>query len=122
MATTTTTTTGWICQQPGHWTNDTGDHFASTRRVREGIIHSSEWMWRTTYDGVWLTNANTLADARAAVALASDLEACRAKVQAELDHLVETGPDVPGAAALVANLRAALNGDDATLRSHAVHL
>lgn len=117
--------TGWTCREPGHWTNDEGDHFASTRKVREGMLHCNGWMWRTTYNGAWLINADTLQAAKRAVALASDLDRCIEVIQAEIARLeASTGLDrVHHVRAQLANAKAALASDDAAIiRTHAVHL
>jgi hypothetical protein len=58
----------WTCDRPHHWTGRDGVHVATAVKMREGIIHSSEWMWVTKLDGEWVTNADTLKDAKAAVA------------------------------------------------------
>lgn len=117
-----TNTTGWTCREPGHWTNDEGDHFASTRKVREGILHGGEFMWRTNYNGAWLINADTLAHAKRAVALAADLPRCIEVINANIARLEDTEITVRQTA-LLANDRAALASDDPTIiRTHAVHL
>jgi hypothetical protein len=61
-------TTNWNMIEKGRWSYSDGTNTAETHKVREGIIHSSEWMWTTTLNGEWLTNADSLADARQAVA------------------------------------------------------
>jgi len=58
----------WTCEWPGYWVGSDGTNTATAVRLREGIIHGSEWMWSTKINGEWITNANSLADAKQAVA------------------------------------------------------
>jgi hypothetical protein len=52
---------------PGRYTGTDGTHTVTINRVREGVLRFAEWMWVARVDGEWITNADTLADAKAAV-------------------------------------------------------
>jgi hypothetical protein len=58
----------WTMTRPGRWNGTDGTHNAVAIKMREGALHSNDWMWFVQLDGVHLANADTLADAKAVVA------------------------------------------------------
>lgn len=58
----------WKNDRPGKWTATDGTNTATTIRMREGMLYSHEWMWVTKVNGEHIVNADTLRDAKAAVA------------------------------------------------------
>ncbi len=58
----------WTMVRKGKWTATDGTNTADTLRMREGMIGCSEWMWFTEVNGEHIVNADTLRDAKAAVA------------------------------------------------------
>lgn len=52
--------------RPGVYTGTDGICVAHIRRMREGMIGCNEIMWVTKLNGIHITNADTLADAKKA--------------------------------------------------------
>lgn len=67
----------WACREPGYWIGSDGTNTATTHRVREGSLYSSDWMWIVKINDVHIANEETLASSKKFVAKhVSDFTAC----------------------------------------------
>lgn len=54
----------WSMVRPGRWAGTDGTNTAEVHKMREGVLHGSEWMWVVRVNGEHITNEWPLAAAK----------------------------------------------------------